>query len=533
MITGLRGWTVLAVILTAFSAARGGQGDFGCYLFSAYGGAKLSDETKLAGDADPAVHRIYKRLPIYYQVQFPQGSYQVVIHYLDAGDKNTGNFKVRIDNAACTDSIECYTRRKKDPPSQVQHKSVTCKAQVGPDGKLRIGFDFKLHWSTDHGITAIEVIGDPATLRINCGASQDTTDKQGRLWKADRELPFPDVTIWLDKNDTKNQWVNISDEILRKMQRAGVEPIAKWGGRFTGGLNCMFYDRSGNVYLNMSATGLWTYGGPGGTLTRMDGGKYASVAKGWSLNPYGPGFVLFCSHGFNPREAYQALSWDGVTLETWGSDADFGVVDWQADGKIKPIFSKPRHNNILVVSTTGGDQPRKIAKQDGIENIGALGDGIWIYALGGRKENPTDGLYRSDDMGRTWTHVLKGVNAREGANCSTIFTYKNRSYLHTTKGLYKSTDRGRTWRLIPDSPALDYAVQPGKDDTHLVGISREEGIFESTDQGETWKKIAPPPPVAEKQQWIQSHRYYDFTWDFVNDVFYVSAPDIAYRYDRE
>jgi hypothetical protein len=28
--------------------------------------------------------------------------------------------------------------------------------------------------------------------------------------------------------------------------------------------------------------------------------------------------------------------------------------------------------------------------------------------------------------------------------------------------------------------------------------------------------------------WIQSHKYCDFTWDHVKDVFHVSVPDTAF-----
>ena len=74
-------------------------------------------------------------------------------------------------------------------------------------------------------------------------------------------------------------------------------------------------------------------------------------------------------------------------------------------------------------------------------------------------------------------------------------------------------------RAIQKPPAEDYEVCASN--------------FEPVDQGETCKQVAPAPPVPEKQQWIQSHDYYDFAWDHVNDIFYVSAPDTAYRYDRE
>ncbi len=521
---------LLIGLLASHALVYAGDGDFGCYLYPCYGSTGLREETKVQGEVEPGIHRILKRRPVYYQVDAPAGEYVVTVHYLDAGESNTGGFTVEFNGDPVTDRIGCYSPAGKKEVATVRHRTVRRKTSVQEAG-LRIRFDYELEVGLDHAVSAIEIVGRPLTLRINCGARRDYVDEQGRLWKADRELPFPDVTIRLDPDDTKNEWVNISDEVLNKMTRAGVEPVVKWYGRFTGGLNGMFYDRSGRVYLNPSGTGLWVYEGPGGELYRADGNKFRSVAKGWSLNPYGPGFVLFCSHGFNPEEAYQALSWDGRTIRTWPGDADFGDVDWSAAGEDRPIFSKPRHNNILVICDENGTDCRRVARKDHITNLGALGRGVLVNCTGARKPAPEDGVFRSRDGGKTWTRVLDG-NFRSNVNCSTVFSYKERAYLHSERGLYKSEDRGKTWRLIPDSPAFEYAVQPGRDDGHLLGLSRD-GVYESFDRGETWKKLAPAPPVAEDQKWIQSHRYYDFTWDYVNDVFYVSAPDVAYRYDRE
>jgi photosystem II stability/assembly factor-like uncharacterized protein len=171
---------------------------------------------------------------------------------------------------------------------------------------------------------------------------------------------------------------------------------------------------------------------------------------------------------------------------------------------------------------------------DNITTVGVAGKaGVLLYATGGREDKPEFGVFRSADGGETWEKVLDGnfSMGRGSMNCARIFTYEDRAYLHSPRGLYKSIDLGRTWRLVPDSPAFEFNVMAGEDDTHLAGISRD-GLFESRDRGETWEKIAPAPPVPENQRWMQSHTYYDFTWDYVRDVFYVSGADIAYRYAR-
>jgi hypothetical protein len=531
-----RRYTIACLLAALFLTGCPAQGAdtevcYGCYPFHG-GSVSLLDETKLQGQADPRVHGILRGRPAYYRANVPDGAYEVTVHYLDAGKTNTGSFRTQCNGRDVAGRVGCYVPHKKTPVDTATSKAVHFSATAKQGRGLHIRFDYETRWQENHAVSAIEIVGEQATLRINCGAKSPYEDPAGRVWLPDRDTAVGQADIQLDPDRPTNQWVEIGDEMLTKMIRAGVEPYAKWKGRFTGRLNGIFYDRSGRVYVNFAALGLWVYEGPGGRMYRADNGTFLSVAKGWSRNPYGPGFVLFCSHGFGPKSQYQALSWDGKSIETWPKDADVGVVDWQATGEVKPIFSKPRHANGIEVTRDAGRSVQEIGQAKGIYNVGALGNGVWVYATGSWSDDPNQGVFRSDDMGKTWTQVLRGVNCKPTSNCAGILAYEDRAYLHTSKGLYKSSDRGKTWRLIPDSPVFEYTLQPAEDDRHMLGLSKD-GVFETFDQGETWKKVLPPPPVQPDQMWIQSHGYYDFTWDHVNDVIYASAPDVAWRYARE
>lgn len=527
---------LLAMILALAMPVTAEDGTFGSYWPP--NPIQPNSNTTVEGeDVEPPLHCVVNNDPVYYQIDVPAGEYDVTVHYLAASneEKNNGPMRIEFNCEFVSDWMACHAPTNKVKVDVLQHKTFMHKATVEGEQGLRIGFDYRLEHAAT--VSAIEVVGSAATVRINCGAMQDYTDNAGRVWKADRQLPFPDVKIQLDGDLPTNQWVNIAEEILLKMHRAGVNPVVKWGGKFTGEMNGVFYDRSGRTYVNFSGIGLWVYEGPGKTLYRADGGIFTSVAKGWSRNPYGPGFVLICSHGFNDKSAYQALAWDGKTIQTWPSDGDVGVVDWQAEGEVKPIFWKPRHNTILTVTFNADKDRQQIYKGKDIETLGALGQGVWVFTTGGRHDKPEFGIFRSDDMGKTWEQVLEGVNTW-GSNCSHILSYQERAYLHTQSGLYKSEDRGKTWRLIPNSPAFTYTLQPGKDDSHMMGLAKD-GVYETKDQGETWEKVIPAVPEiptperGTNRRYIQSHGYFDFTWDFVNDVVYASAPNQTWRYDRD
>ncbi len=509
------------------AAGSPGEVSFGCYL-PVLGSRRLAEEVKLSGSTDRAVHGVMARRPPYYRFTLPADRYKVTVHYLTAGQDDKGRFAVEIDGQQAAKERSCFVPHKKTP-ERVEAASVTCDVRVGDDGVLTVRFPRE--YDQEYGITALEVVGGSSAVRINCGGGA-VRGADGTAWLADRELPFPDVTIRLDANDTAGRWVDIGGEILAKLRAAGAEPVVKWDGRYTRHINGIFWDRSGRVLVNLSAIGLWEYGGPGGTMRRVDGGAYTSVAKGWDVNPYGPGFVLFSSHGFNPQKTYQALSWDGgKTFVQWEGNRNFGAVDW-TQAPPRTFVTDARHASTCWVTTDGARTFRKVSddKKPGCVRLGALGEGVLIRCLSHReKDTPGIGIYRSADLGQTWRKV-SDLDVGGNAGCSPVVAYKGRAYIATPDGLIKSTDRGETWTLIEGSPALAYAVLIGKTDRHLLGFG-EAGGYESTDAGATWKKVMPPPPPAKK--WMQSHRYYDFAWDVEHDVVYASAPDAAWRFVRK
>ena len=531
---------VLFPLLLALTVSTASAVDFGRY--SLREGGTIPSEVALQDTANENLYRSLAERPAYYQIEVPPGEYQVVIHYLN-GEKNNGSFTVEVNGQEKVTRTPCIYEVKgnKEMPKSLSARQVSFSAEAGQDG-LRIRFPRPFRESygpsqdmlmeQQYAICGLEVFGSQASIRINCGSGEDMTDADGNTWVADRELPIEEVTnvkIQLAPNDQNNEWVDIGTEMIEKLQEAGADPIVKWGGRFVRQANVLIADRSGNTYVNFGGIGLWKYGGPGEILERADDQGYASVAKGEALNPYGPGFVLFCSHGFGENSEYQALSWNGVDIQTWPLDGDFGTVDWTREGT-PLIFCHPRHSEDLAISIDGGETLEVVTQQKGVTNLGALGDGVLIYTVGARSgEGAAIGIYRSEDLGATWAKVADGINCFSTANCSTILAYENRAYLQADDGLYKSEDRGKTWRKIENSPVFQGAPLPGKDDSHLLAFSKEGG-FESHDYGETWQKIMPAPPESSK--WLQSHRYYNFAWDVEDDIIYAYAPDSIYRYQR-
>jgi hypothetical protein len=138
-------------------------------------------------------------------------------------------------------------------------------------------------------------------------------------------------------------------------------------------------------------------------------------------------------------------------------------------------------------------------------------DLVYVAAQGDRwKGTPDRGVYRSTDGGKTWTLVLKGLNATSGANDLSMDP-SNPRILYATfwdhqrvpwqvrsggpgSGIWKSTDGGDTWtRLTEGLPKLmgklGISVSPANPDRVFAIVEAEPrgGLYRSDDAGKTWR----------------------------------------------
>jgi photosystem II stability/assembly factor-like uncharacterized protein len=120
------------------------------------------------------------------------------------------------------------------------------------------------------------------------------------------------------------------------------------------------------------------------------------------------------------------------------------------------------------------------------------------------------GVWKSDDYGRTWKPIFNheptqsiGAIAVASSNPNIIYVASGeglqRPDLSVGDGIYKSTDGGRTWthlglRDSEQIPAL--AVDPTNPNRvfaavlgHPYGPNAQRGIFRSLDGGKTWQKV--------------------------------------------
>jgi len=132
--------------------------------------------------------------------------------------------------------------------------------------------------------------------------------------------------------------------------------------------------------------------------------------------------------------------------------------------------------------------------QPNVFYFGAVGGGVW----------------KTTNAGRTWTPIFDsepiasiGAMAVAPSDPNVIYVGSGeadfRSDIGYGNGVYKSTDAGRTWTHIgledsrqigsvvvdPHDPSIVYVAALG----HAYGPNSERGVFRSTDGGKSWQKV--------------------------------------------
>ena len=135
-----------------------------------------------------------------------------------------------------------------------------------------------------------------------------------------------------------------------------------------------------------------------------------------------------------------------------------------------------------------------------------------------------DGMYKSTDAGKTWTHLgLQDIQqigglAIDPKNENKVFVAAlGHPYgPNTERGIYRTTDGGQTWKKVlyidENTGAIQVTVDPNNSDIVFADMwagrqgpwengawnGKESGLFKSTDGGETWKKISKGLPTTEQ-----------------------------------
>jgi photosystem II stability/assembly factor-like uncharacterized protein len=245
-----------------------------------------------------------------------------------------------------------------------------------------------------------------------------------------------------------------------------------------------------------------------------------------------PGKEVDKSQHETPKPPWSSSTWSGLKLRSIGPALTSGRISDLAVDPTKP-------SRWYVAAASGG-----VWKT---ENAGTswtpVFDGEGSYSIGcitldpqhpltvwvGTGENKSqrsvgygDGVYRSDDGGKSWRKV--GLEASE--HIGKILVHPKDSNVVFVaaqgplwsaggdRGLYKTIDGGKTWRAVltvsEHTGATDVVMDPRNPNvllaaTHqrrrhvwtLVNGGPESAIYKSTDGGETWRKVTRGLPTDD------------------------------------
>jgi photosystem II stability/assembly factor-like uncharacterized protein len=171
-------------------------------------------------------------------------------------------------------------------------------------------------------------------------------------------------------------------------------------------------------------------------------------------------------------------------------------------------FTAPAGAQTLSSNLFGQLQWRNIGPLRGGRAIAVTGvpgqpDKFYFGAVGG-------GVWESDNAGRTWAPIFDkepvasvGAIAVAPSDPNVVYVGSGeadmRSDIQHGDGMYKSIDAGKTWTHIglDDSVQIGRIVVDPKDANvvyvaalgHQYGPNAERGVFKSTDGGRTWSKV--------------------------------------------
>ena len=188
------------------------------------------------------------------------------------------------------------------------------------------------------------------------------------------------------------------------------------------------------------------------------------------------------------------------------------------------VFYMAANNGGVWKSTDYGHVWKPIFEGQPTQSIGALAvapsdPNILYVASGEGLQRPDlsvgDGMYKSTDAGKTWTHL----GLREGQQINTILIDPgdpNRVFVavlghpygpNPERGVFRSTDGGATWSKVlykdENTGAIDLVFDPTNANTIYADLwaarqgpwengawnGPQSGVFKSTDGGETWSQL--------------------------------------------
>jgi len=231
-------------------------------------------------------------------------------------------------------------------------------------------------------------------------------------------------------------------------------------------------------------------------------------------------------------EPMSAPTFAGLRLRSIGPAFTSGrVIGFAVDPKDHSHYFVASASGGVWKTENGGTTFRSVFDGEGSYSIGCIVLDpknpltVWVGAGENNSQRSVsygDGVYRSDDGGKTWKNVgLKksehiGRIALDPRDPTVVYVAAQGPLWGPggERGLFKTTDNGKTWKNIlsisENTGVTDVVIDPNNPDTiyaaayqrrrhnwTLIDGGPESALYKSTDAGVTWKKLKAGLPTSD------------------------------------
>ncbi len=233
-----------------------------------------------------------------------------------------------------------------------------------------------------------------------------------------------------------------------------------------------------------------------------------------------------------PADPMSAPTFAGLKLRLIGPALTSGrVVSFAVDPADRSHYFAAAASGGVWKTTNAGTTWMPVFDGEGSYSIGTVvldpknPSTVWVGAGENNSQRSVsygDGVYRSDDGGKSWKNMgLKnsehiGAIAIDPRNTSTVYVAAQGPLWASggDRGLFKTTDGGKTWAKVlmisENTGVTDIEIDPRDPDTlyaasyqrrrhvwTLINGGPESAIYKSTDAGATWNKLKSGLPSVE------------------------------------
>jgi photosystem II stability/assembly factor-like uncharacterized protein len=299
---------------------------------------------------------------------------------------------------------------------------------------------------------------------------------------------------------------------VERLSNSGVK--AAWPGGCSG---VVVNRTTGDLTIKVVGLGLWRSSDKGKSWQRIDDNTISGRDEtGWttSADQNEPTRIASFSLDGSAGWTMDGIQWRKFT--NLGRNWDFGSVDWAAI--VPKTIIAAKHETTppgeVYVSQDGGVTWNKLVihlneDRGRVSMVGVLDARTLIYGNG-------DGIYRSRDVGETWTKV-----SATNPQTRIPVLFRGVHYLGSTNGLLVSKDLGASWQQ--QGSAVNIWLGPffGRNEKEMLVVG-QDGVFKTRDAGELWTQVSSLKP--KEGGFVFTPNWFGcYAWDPVNNILYASS----------